>query len=172
MTAMRRSEGLSTYTNSRKRPVYTVSRLKRAPSLEKRRIRSVYIVAKPLRSAGQLASLSEGKFPLCHWGLLVSPYNARELHRYIQYRSKNGCGCGDWGTLFEIVRIEGRHEVNKVEHFGSNLLPEWSCFCIAYVGVTQLPDRRIFDHGIPLIITTNRSIRYRGHLSRLPRIFK
>lgn len=132
------------------RPAVTIS-LRKPPRLRNsKRRRSVYIVAKPLEGAHQLSFLSEAKFPLCHWALLISPYDERGLYDHILCQT-NRPGLskdGSWGTLFEIFQTDSkRHKVHIVRQFGRKLSPEWSYACIAYVGETHLPDSKISHHG-------------------------
>jgi len=42
--------------------------------------RNVYIIARPLQIAGHASSLSNGKFPVCHWGLLMT--KAKQIDMY------------------------------------------------------------------------------------------
>src|SRR5271170_5121599 len=42
----------------------------------------VYVIARPLNVANQLnlSFLSDGKLPLCHWGILFSDYDPNEIN--------------------------------------------------------------------------------------------
>ena len=112
--------------------------------------RFVYVVARPIKKARNASSLSEGKFPLCHWGLLVSPYNPRELQQCIQYRAED---CtrerAAWGKLFEIFDDRGIIRLRVVEHFGrrQTLMPDWGYVCIMHLGRTRLKDEDINQYG-------------------------
>lgn len=97
MTATQQRELGSRRRHRRKPTIHVVSApWKRLAPQRGRRKRSVYILARPIKKAGQLRFLSEGKFPLCHWGLLISPYNRRQLLHHIQK------GTQSWGMIFEI----------------------------------------------------------------------
>ena len=112
--------------------------------------RSVYIVARPLTKAGYFKILSEGKLPLCHWGLLVSNFNQIQLRQHIISRS-DSTHCTDeasWGTLYEITNGEGVMILNREENFGRDLEPDWQYAILAHVGKTRLPDSAIYDHGM------------------------
>jgi hypothetical protein len=140
MTAIHRREVESKRRRRRKPLIYTVSTpTKRLTPPQKRRIRSVYILARPIKKAGQLGFLSEGKFPLCHWGLLVSPYNQREMQDHIRQ------GTQSWGTIFEIsLSLRGTHIPNIHTYSARTFSGDWQYACIAYVGETYLPNYRIF----------------------------
>src|SRR5256885_8008247 len=46
---------------------------------KRKRRRFVYVVARPLKAAGPFTFVSEGKFPICHWGVLFSELNEETL---------------------------------------------------------------------------------------------
>ena len=138
----------------RKRSLYTavIPTGKRHPPRPSPSRRFVYVVARPLKKARNvnLASLSKRKFSLCHWGLLVSPYNPDELQQCIQHQLGNRTKeIAAWGTLFEIFDDRGTMRLNVMEHFGlrQNLIPEWGYACIMHFGKTRLKDNDITHHG-------------------------
>jgi hypothetical protein len=62
---------------------------RRSKGLSKaQRKRSVYILARPIKAAEKLSFLSEGKFPLCHWALLVSSHSVSELHTKTMFNTQ------------------------------------------------------------------------------------
>ena len=132
----------------RKSSFYTIR--KRHTSTPNPSRRFVYVIARPIKKARNVASLSEGKFSLCHWALLVSPHNPRELQQCIQYRVE---GCtrerAGWGKLFEIFDDRGTIRLRVVEHFGlrQTLIPDWGYACIMHFGTTQLEDNHITQYG-------------------------
>jgi len=89
--------------------------------------RSVYIVARPITKAGYFKFLSEGKLPLCHWGLLVSRCNEVELRRHIISLLESSCctAKASWGTLYEIINGHGMMVLNTNENFGVNFDHDW-----------------------------------------------
>jgi hypothetical protein len=115
------------------------------PKKGKRQPRYVYILGRPLWMANRLgiSFISDGKFALCHWGLLVTPLDLnsmidclREFNNIKRSKHQN------LGTLFELVR-EGR--VNRwrtIQNFGEGdeLHTDWTTMTIAYVGTTMLND--------------------------------
>jgi hypothetical protein len=116
-----------------------------------RTTRSVYIVARPIKKAGKLSFLSERSLPLCHWGLLVSPYTKNELCRHLKKLSHGDCNIANnsWGTLFEIYQTEqGFHELQTISAFGPS---DWEYMCLVYVAQTQLPNYRIKRQGAPFL---------------------
>jgi hypothetical protein len=125
---------------------------KLAPRTE-RTTRSVYVVARPITKAGKLSFLSEGSLPLCHWGLLVSPYTLSALRRHLKRQSNGNCnesGNGSWGTLFEISQTEnGFHQLETNNDFRPS---DWDYMCIVKVGGTTLLDHRISRQGIPFLL--------------------
>jgi hypothetical protein len=115
------------------------------PKKRKRQPRYVYILGRPLWMATRLgvSFISDGKFALCHWGLLVTPLDLnsmidclREFNNIKRSKHQN------LGTLFELVR-EGR--VNRwrtIQNFGEGdeLHTDWTTMTIAYVGTTMSHD--------------------------------
>src|SRR5271154_2534051 len=87
--------------------------------------RSVYLISRPVTKAQYLrvAGLSEGKFHLSHWSLLVSSHKEEALKEHIQNGSEDSNQ--SWGSLFEIVTVNKDIEVKYDARFGENLPPEW-----------------------------------------------
>ena len=111
-------------------------------------------MARPLESAGPFSFLSEGKFPLCHWGILISNYKKVDLEvLWINRKAMNSPKTLQlsWGTLFELFRIP-ESNINKphvIEEFGlRNLVNEWSLASIVYVGETFFEDKALEQRGI------------------------
>jgi hypothetical protein len=153
MTATRNRESASSLRiRRRKSSLYTafVPIHKTHPTHQNSSRRFVYVVARPIKKARNAASLSEGKFSLCHWALLISPYNPHELQQCIQNRVEN---CtrerAAWGKLFEIFDDRGAIRLRVVEHFGlrQTLMPDWGYACIMHLGRTRLQDEDITQHG-------------------------
>jgi hypothetical protein len=137
----------------RKTPVFVVpSPIKKLAPRTERITRSVYVVGRPIKKAGKLSFLSEGSLPLCHWGLLVSPYTLTALRRHLKRQSKGDCNevNGSWGTLFEISQTEnGFHQLETNNDFRPS---DWDYMCIVNVGGTTLLDHRISRQGISFLL--------------------
>src|SRR5579859_652257 len=116
----------------------------------KRRKRFVYVIARPTKVAGLLGGLSEGKFPLCHWGVLVSHLNLDAL-RIQNMMLQLGLDEveREWGRLFELRRTEeGKNSVH-ISTFGvERLLTDWPHACIGYIGRTKVSDFGLSMKGI------------------------
>jgi hypothetical protein len=120
---------------------------------KRKRKRSVYIIARPLKAAGPLSVCSDGKFPVCHWGLLVTSRSREEV--IVQWRKY--CETTDpshlppWGTMIELSRLPDNTNVYNVStDFG---LHEWykmwgPSISIWYVGETGASDSHLADRGI------------------------
>jgi hypothetical protein len=111
------------------------------------RTRSVYIVARPIHKAGNLSFLSEGSLPLCHWGLLISPYNQAALQKHLEHQKTEDHSMisQTWGTLVEISQTaEGFHQHDTDRTFGPT---DWDYMCIVHVGSTRLSDHKINRKG-------------------------
>lgn len=118
------------------------------------RKRSVYVLARPIKAAGKLSFLSEGKFPFCHWALLVSSHSESELQRRCLMLNTPDSDNrtlinASWGTLFELFRThDGQNLSHMITEFGAtNLMSDWSYACIAYVGKTKYTDYRLCKEG-------------------------
>jgi hypothetical protein len=121
-------------------------------STKNRRKRSVYIIARPTTIAGHLSSLSQGKFPLCHWGLLVSTHSESDLQTRCTMLNlvDDTTALEGWGTLFELIRTEAGNKPQIKEFGPGDLLREWGHACIAYVGKTKSSDHSLSMEGISL----------------------
>ena len=114
-------------------------------SHKKPRKRSVYVVARPLSKAGPFSFLSEGKFPLCHWALLVSEHGHVDLRDRVNRLAPD---TASWGTGFELHRMEDKNAAHLIKEFGpAEFLGEWSAACVAYVGKTESSDHILYIKG-------------------------
>lgn len=123
---------------------------------KRRKKRSVFVVARPLKVAGPLSFASEGKFPLCHWGLLISEADPTNItSRWETYcKTKDLSSRPPRGTLFELVRLGQRNTHNKREDFGLEVWDaEWGNISIQHVGKTALTDRELAEQGGPHLVT-------------------
>ena len=150
---LQKSESVIMTAATRKRELLSKTRVQRRKSslytilitLERLK-RSVYIVARPITKAGWFGWSSEGKLPLCHWALLISPYNENELlYRLVLQTAYRGSI--SWGTLFELLNDNGNNKVNEVKHFGRHYSAEWGYAYIMHLGETRSPDFKIKQDG-------------------------
>jgi hypothetical protein len=86
------------------------SSARKSEKRKKKRERAVYIFARPLKLAGRAGSLSDGKLPLCHWGMLVSKCNKEELKKRLERLDLSKAE--SWGTFIEL----NRNSENKIIH--------------------------------------------------------
>jgi hypothetical protein len=116
---------------------------------KKRQLRSVFVLARPLTIADKLriSFVSDGILPLCHWAMLVSKTKEPDISDKIQTVKRNGKS-GQLGTLFELVRHKNDNHAHMNQLFGPiELNTDWRLLSIAYVGVTDLSDEVLEDHG-------------------------
>ena len=124
-------------------------------------VRHVYILARPIKMAGVLSKVSHGKFPVCHWGLLLG--NMKTF--YAEESSFDRLALdtpSEWGTLFELYRdpVMNTNTPNVVYGFGhSELRDEWKFLSLRKVGTTALQDNQIYEHGTsPTLSTLMRNV--------------
>lgn len=125
----------------------------RVESVAGQRQRFVYVIARPLKFARQLnlTSLFEGKFLLCHWGVLVSEYCRHRLKLEIQtFQSGVRTNIGSLGTVFELFRTtENKSIAHEITNFGSNELNgDWRFITFTYIGNSQFSDIVLARQGI------------------------
>lgn len=113
--------------------------------------REVFIVGRPLKLARQfsISFVSDGKFPVCHWGLFLT--NDRDCDKvWKRYRrTKDPNDLPSRGTYFELLRLEGdKNSCQKIEDFGlEEFEAEWGCVSIVYAGRTSVSDERLSEEG-------------------------
>jgi hypothetical protein len=118
----------------------------------RKRRRFVFIIARPLTIAGgAFYFLSEGKAPLCHWGLLVTVHNPSVIKAQWDafIEGNDPSALKPWGTLFELCRLPG----NKISHhkltnFSLKEWLTWGAISYAYVGRTGVSDEVLSAQGI------------------------
>jgi hypothetical protein len=111
------------------------------------------LVAKPIRAlSGSFEFLSHGKFPLCHWGFVLSQHNEDQLKELFDRQANCLLSLfSPLGTLFELKRYpDGQKtwQVNVDDRFGQALPSTWSRMCIGYIGETGCSDEEIIIYGI------------------------
>src|SRR5277367_6541797 len=122
--------------------------------------RSVYIIARPLQAAGRLSIFSDGKFPVCHWGLLVTRRSREEvLSQWMRYcETTDPSYLPPWGTMIELNRLPDNTNIYNVStDFG---LKDWYAICgpsisIMYVGETEFSDANLTAKGISKKVQTS-----------------
>jgi hypothetical protein len=117
---------------------------------KRRKKRSVFVIARPLKAAGPLAFLSDGKYPLCHWGLFLSEDDPSEvMFRWKKYReTKDRSFLPRPGTLFELVREGRKNNYHKREPLGLEVWDdEWGYITLVHVGETPATNEELSDEG-------------------------
>jgi hypothetical protein len=113
--------------------------------------RYVYIVGRPLSIATALrvSFFSEGRFPLCHWGTLVTPLDLNVIVKRLGGFNIQPTTTS-LGTLFELVRDRNKNDWRMIPDFGEDdeLRTDWSVMSVAYIGRTKLSDEVIASKGI------------------------
>jgi hypothetical protein len=111
---------------------------------KRRKKRAVFVVARPLRAAGVLSFSSDGKFPICHWGLFtVDTRHAEISSQWTKFReTRDPCNLPPHGTMIELVRLPGNiNSHNLIDDFGLEQWDdEWKYVAIQYVGDTDVSD--------------------------------
>jgi len=125
-----------------------------APSVrrkKRRKKRAVFIIGRPLKLARQfsVSFVSDGKFPICHWGLFLADDRScdRAWKRY--RKTRDPTDLPSRGTLFELLRLEGdKNSCQKIEDFGlEDWEEEWDYVSITYAGETSVSDQLLAAEG-------------------------
>jgi hypothetical protein len=107
--------------------------------------RFVYVVARPLQSAGLLSLFSDGKFALCHWGVLLSRFDGLELGQLTN--SSNGSSRVPCGTFIELVRCP-TSTFSCIQDFDLvEFDREWAYVSAVSVGKSRISDKRLEEEG-------------------------
>lgn len=113
------------------------------------RPRSVFVIARPLAIASRLgvSFFSDGKFPFCHWGLLVTELEVSEIVARWRafYQNPNQDLNESWGTVFELFRTpDNRNLSHTIKEFNPGKATDnWSWMCLTQVGETTQSDRKL-----------------------------
>jgi len=113
--------------------------------------RFVYIIARPLQAARNLPfSVSDGKFPVCHWGILVSGSSEEEIRWSTYLETTDASYLPPWGTMLELWRYPDN--TNTYDLHLNFSLDEWytrwgGAISIMYVGETEASDESLQSHG-------------------------
>jgi hypothetical protein len=119
-------------------------------SQAKVRERTVWVLARPITAANNLGFLSEGKFPLCHWAILLSDMSA--LSFKVLWHSKHRTQSNNvWRILFELFRGEGDINMpHELQDFGANkeLIGTWKTVAATLIGTSPWTDDEISVQGL------------------------
>lgn len=111
--------------------------------------RTVWVLARPINAARGFSFLSDGKFPLCHWAVLLS--NLNEVRFKVLWDSKTNIGLnGSWGTLFELFRDDNDKNIpHEIYDFGSHdeFLNDWKSVAIIFIGTSLRSDSEVSAQG-------------------------
>src|SRR5579862_4665818 len=119
------------------------------PAQRDPRVRSLYVVARPIRKMGRLklSFLSDGSYPFCHWGLFISPHNENDLLKNMlqQSQSIHEAGYPGLGTMVELQQSPQGNKPNVISDFQ---ICSWEQAVFAYSGETEMSDEEIVEHGM------------------------
>jgi hypothetical protein len=110
-------------------------------------IRSVWILARPLSYAQWLplkSQTSDGVFPLCHWGVLITELCDQVLVRALA-RSDGVPPQYFLGDLFELNRLGDLSSVNMTQ-----MVYSWTFVSAQYVGQTSMTNPQIWAEDMYL----------------------
>lgn len=121
--------------------------------------RNVWIFARPLsvsRWFRPLINTSEGRFHLCHWGVLVSDMSFIHTKQLINLALRKQTHDNAWspdtllGKMYQLERVEGsKNTVNITRSFRlRDLNGDWSSFACVWVGNTSMTDSEISHAGL------------------------
>ncbi len=129
------------------------------------KVRHIYVLARPIQAAGIFSILSQGKFPLCHWGVLLSELRNLERGDYSPFPSFSGGYLSTstssvdlasrvtplkWGSLFELQRdpLTNQNKAHVVYDFGhTDLHYDWKFLSLRKIGATAYHDDEIVARG-------------------------
>lgn len=114
---------------------------------------SVWLFARPLSWADFIIALqwvSDGKYPLCHWGVLITHLDITandEFMRRTQHISSTEVL--DFGIMYELRRNDiNQNTLNVIHPFSTaSLQTEWRLFSAKYIGTTEIMHEQIELEG-------------------------
>jgi hypothetical protein len=115
---------------------------------------SVWLFTRPLSWAvtfPPLASTSDGKDHLRHWGVLVNEMSLIDAQAILLRTKEYGANDNtELGTMYKLFRDEGdRNNVNITQQFGmATIRKEWQMFSVQYVGGTAMTHAMIKQEGM------------------------
>ena len=116
--------------------------------------KNVWIFAKPLSGASVIptfitALISRGKFPLCHWGVLITHLTSVDVERLEFRTGELGQGDDSFGVLWELNRApDDKNTVNVQPFTLLTLKNQWIKFSAKYIGTTTMNHDEIQREGI------------------------
>ena len=118
--------------------------------------RFVWVIARPLSATRLVAPLeftSNGKFHLCHWGVLVSDLSIEVLTTLLVESGKTPTTDDNdavLGELWELTRVEGNIDtVNVTRPFRVSILKaKWMTFSAQRLGTTFMTSDEIRLKGV------------------------
>jgi len=119
--------------------------------------KSVWLFARPLSWADFIIALqwvSDGKYPLCHWAVLVTHMDITANDEFMRrdLAQASSSGNTDWGIMYELRRNDiNQNTVNIIRPFSpAALQAEWRLFSAKYIGTTEMSHDQIELEGISL----------------------
>lgn len=114
---------------------------------------SVWLLARPLSAANlfpPFESTSNGKYHLCHWGVLITDISIPDMNVLLSRTKQDGRrDTTKLGVLYELLRFEGNQNiVNIARPFTALTVREqWRTFSSVYIGKTKLTQEKIEQEG-------------------------
>jgi len=114
---------------------------------------SVWLFARPLSWAQFISVLqwvSDGKYPLCHWGVLVTPLDILSINSILlQTRANSDDDTVELGNMYELVRDgHNMNSVNVERPFSlKSLNTNWQLFSAKYIETTHMTHEEIELEG-------------------------
>jgi hypothetical protein len=114
---------------------------------------TVSLLTRPLSYATflpSIASSSDGKDHLRHWGVLVSDMTLLDLKVFFSRTRAPDNNHMVFGRMYELYRLpDDKNTVNIDTNFGlDSLRKDWPMFAMAYAGKTTLSHTQIKAEGI------------------------
>jgi hypothetical protein len=117
-------------------------------------LRSVWLLARPLSAVTifpPFAVTSQNKFPLCHWGVLITKLDVSSIEAAMREVSEESQLVEDLilGIMWELHRTQqNTNTVNVSNPFKlSSLKSEWVTFSAEKIGTTLHSDAQIQREG-------------------------
>jgi hypothetical protein len=134
------------------RKAFRLRPAERVNAITTRSSHSVWLLARPLSPALQislLADISVGKYPLSHWGILVTHLPTKEVSELLSHASPSTNPNLVLGDLYESFQEPGRMKsANITSPFCMQHLVSWARLSMKYVGTTLLTKDQVSLRGI------------------------
>src|SRR5271170_2430807 len=115
--------------------------------------RAVWLFARPLSWADFIIALqwvSDGKWPCCHWGVLVTHLDITASDEFMRRTPRTSCTDElDLGTMYELHRNDiNQNTVSVTRPFSTtSLQTEWRLFSAKYIGTTEIMHEEVELEG-------------------------